>query len=347
MPATRRVLPALLAVLAAALAVAGCGGASDSTSGDGGASDSGSTKLALVAYSTPQVVYDEVNPAYQKTAGGTDVAFKTSFGASGDQSRAVEAGLPADVVSFSIEPDMQRLVKAGIVAPSWQDAPDGGLISTSVVTFVVRKGNPKGIRAWDDLLKPGVEVLTPNPFTSGSAKWNLLAAYGQASGGGKNEQAGLDYVRMLLKNNVKVQDKSAREALQSFVSGNGDVLLSYEYEATTAQKKGEDVDFVTPDDTIKIEIPIAVTTTSKNAEAAKAFEEYVLSEPAQAQFASWGYRPVNEAVLAANASKFPEPSGLFTIAELGGWPKLNKDLFDPDKGSIAQIENDLGVSTAK
>ena len=140
---------------------------------------------------------------------------------------------------------------------------------------------------------------------------------------------------------------SAREALQSFVSGNGDVLLSYEYEATTAQKKGEDVDFVTPDDTIKIEIPIAVTTTSKNADAAKAFEEYVLSEPAQAQFASWGYRPVNATVLQANAAKFPEPPGLFTIAELGGWPTLNKDLFDAENGSIAKIEEEAGVSTEK
>ncbi len=142
----------------------------------------------------------------------------------------------------------------------------------------MRKGNPKHIRTWDDLLKPGIQVLTPNPFTSGAAKWNLLAAYGQASDAGKDPQAGLDYVSKLLKDHVKVQDKSGREALQSFVAGNGDVLLSYEYEATTAQKKGEDVDYVVPDDTIKINIDIAPTTTSKSPQTAQAFIDYVLSQ---------------------------------------------------------------------
>lgn len=347
-PAARPLIT-VIAALATALAVAGCsGGASDSTTGgDAAASNGENGTISLVAYSTPQVVYDEIIPAFQKTAAGKGIGVKTSFGASGDQSRAVEAGLSADVVSFSIEPDVQRLVDADIVDPDWADTPSKGLVTTSLVSFIVRKGNPKGIRTWDDLLKPGVEVLTPNPFTSGAAKWNLLAAYGQASGAGKDPEAGLAYVEKLIKDNVKVQDKSAREALQSFVSGNGDVLLSYEYEATTAQKKGEDVDFVTPDDTIRIEIPIAVTSTSKNAEAARAFEQYVLSEPAQTRFASWGYRPVNEAVLAANASTFPEPSGLFTIADLGGWPQVNEDLFDPENGSIAKIEEAAGVSTEK
>ena len=344
----RTPLAALAAVLLAGLAVAGCGGASDSTSGGDAAAASGSkATLSLVAYSTPQVVYDEVIPAFQKTSAGSGVGFKTSFGASGDQSRAVEAGLPADVVSFSIEPDMQRLVDAKLVSPTWADTPTDGLVTTSVVSFIVRKGNPKGIRTWQDLLKPGVEVLTPNPFTSGAAKWNLLAAYGQASNAGKDPQAGLAYVKQLLTTNVKVQDKSAREALQNFVSGNGDVLLSYEYEATTAQKKGQDVDFVTPDDTIRIEIPIAISAKSEHPDQAKAFYDYALSEPAQAVFASWGYRPVNEEVLKANAAKFPEPSGLFTIDQLGGWEKLNDDLFDPDTGSIARIEEQAGVSTSK
>ena len=347
-PAARSLFT-LVATLAGALTVAGCsGGASDSTTGgDAAASDGENGTIALVAYSTPQVVYDEIIPAFQKTAAGKGVGVKTSFGASGDQSRAVEAGLDADVVSFSIEPDIQRLVDAKIVDAGWAATPSDGLVTTSLVSFIVRKGNPKGIRTWDDLLKPGIEVLTPNPFTSGAAKWNLLAAYGQASDAGKDPQAGLAYVERLIRDNVKVQDKSAREALQSFVSGNGDVLISYEYEATTAQRKGEDVDFVTPADTIRIEIPIAVTSTSENAEAAEAFQRYVLSEPAQAQFASWGYRPVNEAVLAANASKFPEPSGLFTIGDLGGWPKVNEELFDPENGSIAKIEDQAGVSTEK
>ena len=340
-------LAALAATSLLALGTAGCGGADDSTGSATASSGGGSGELSLVAYSTPEVVYDEIIPAFRKTDAGKAVDFKTSFGASGEQSRAVEAGLDADVVSFSIEPDMERLVKADIVDPSWNTAPYDGLVTTSVVSFIVRKGNPKGIKTWNDLLKPGVQVLTPNPFTSGAAKWNLLAAYGQASGAGKDPQAGLDYVEKLIKDHVKVQDKSGREALQTFTSGVGDVLLSYEYEATTAQKKGEDIDVVVPDDTIKIDITIAKTKTSKSPDQAQAFLDYVLSEPAQAAFAGWGYRPVNETVLKANAAQFPTPSGLFTIGDLGGWPEVNDSLFDPDNGSIAKIEEDAGVSTEK
>ena len=240
---------------------------------------------------------------------------------------------------------MTRLVDAGLVDSTWKDGDNEGLVTTSVVSFVVRKGNPKNIKTWDDLLKPGVKVLTPNPFTSGAAKWNLLAAYGQASDGGKNPEAGLDYVSKLLTDHVKVQDKSGREALQNFIGGNADVLLSYEYEATTANKKGEDLDYVLPDDTIKINIDIA--TTKDAPEPATSFLDYVLSTPAQQQFADWGYRPVNEAVLAANKDKFPDPPGLFTIEDLGGWEKVNDELFDIENGSIAKIEEEAGVSTAK
>jgi sulfate/thiosulfate-binding protein len=334
----------LFAVLVAALtAVTACGGASDSTSG-GSSTDKGSTQLSLIAYSTPQVVYDEIVPEFQKTGDGEGVGFKTSFGASGEQSRAVEAGLQADVVSFSLEPDMTRLVDAGLVADDWADTPSNGLVTTSLVSFIVRKGNPKHIKTWDDLLEPGVKVLTPNPFTSGAAKWNLLAGYGAKSEGGKDPEAGLAYLRELITEHVEVQDKSGREALQTFTSGTGDVLLSYEYEATTARKKGEDVDYVTPPDTIKIENPIAVTETA--APAAKAFLDFVLSQPGQEKFADWGYRPVNQAVFTANKAKFPEPQELFTIRDLGGWKKVNDELFDPEQGSVAKIEEEAGVSTA-
>ena len=337
----RLLFAALAAVLA--LAVAACGGASDSTSG-GSSAKKGGKQLSLVAYSTPQVVYDEIEPAFQKTGPGEGVGFKSSFGASGEQSRAVEAGLKADVVSFSLEPDMTRLVKAGLVDQNWADTPSKGLVTTSLVSFIVREGNPKNIRTWDDLLEPGVQVLTPNPFTSGAAKWNLLGGYGAKSDGGKNPEAGLAYLKELITKHVKVQDKSGRDALNTFTSGTGDVLLSYEYEATTAQKKGEKVDFVTPDDTIRIENPIAVT---KDADpAAQKFVDFVLSEAGQEKFASWGYRPVNEAVLRANRSRFPQPEGLFTIRDLGGWGKVNDEMFDPEKGSVAKIEEDAGVSTA-
>jgi sulfate/thiosulfate transport system substrate-binding protein len=298
---TRNLLVAV-AVLVAAVAVGGCGGASDEkgeAAASGGSGEKGT--LSLVAYSTPQVVYDELIPAFSKTPEGNGIGFKTSFGASGDQARAVEAGQEADVVTFSTEPDMTRLVDAGIVDPSWKQNEHKGLVTTSVVSFVVRKGNPKNIRTWEDLLEPGVEVLTPNPFSSCAAKWNLLAGYGYASDGGKNPQAGLDYVRELITEHVKVQDKSGREALQNFLGGNGDVLLSYEYEAITANKNGEELEYVIPDDTIKIDIDIA--TTKDAPPAAQAFVDYALSEPAQEKFAEWGYRPVNEAVLKANESR--------------------------------------------
>ena len=329
----------VLAAVVAVLLAAGCGGASDVSGGGGGtsaASSEAKTKLALVAYSTPQVVYDQIIPDFVRTEAGSGVGFSTSFGASGDQSRAVEAGQKADVVTFSTEPDVTRLVDAGLVSPNWNANATKGLVTTSVVSFIVRKGNPKQIRDWDDLLRPGIEVLTPNPFTSGAAKWNLLAAYGAK---------GLAYVRELITKHVEVQDKSGREALQNFTSGTGDVLLSYEYEATTAQKKGEDVDFVTPAKTIKIDIDIA--KTAKAPSAAQQFIDYVLSKPAQERFADWGYRPVNPTVLAANAAKFPDPLGLFTIDGLGGWKRLNADLFDPEQGAIAKIEEQAGMSTAK
>ncbi|MBI5105523.1 MAG: extracellular solute-binding protein [Solirubrobacterales bacterium] len=324
------------AVLAAigALVAAGCGGASDEQ-GEA-ATGGGKTTLSLVAYSTLEVVYDEIVPDFQKTSAGKDVAFKTSFGASAEQSRAVEAGLKADVVSFSVEPDMDRLVKADLVSSDWKSAPHDGLVTTSVVSFVVRKGNPKNIKSWDDLLKPGIEVVTPNPFTSGAAKWNLLGAY---------QHGGLDYVSELIKDHVKVQPKSGREALQAFTGGQGDVLLSYEYEATTAQKKGEDVEYVIPDDTLKIDITIARTASAPA--QAQDFLDYILGDAAQQRFADWGYRPVNEAVLERNKSRFPDPKTLKTIDDLGGWSKVNDELFDPENGSIAKIEEDAGVSTAK
>ncbi|MDX6640044.1 MAG: sulfate/thiosulfate transport system substrate-binding protein, partial [Solirubrobacteraceae bacterium] len=240
----RILIAALLAV--AGLTAAGCGGASDTNNG-GGASSSGSTKLSLIAYSTPQVVYDDAIPAFQKTAAGKGVGFDQSYGASGDQSRAVAGGLPADVVEFSLAPDMTRLVKAGLVAPTWANNPHKGFVTDSVVALIVRKGNPKGIHNWSDLIKPGVKVVTPNPFTSGAAKWNLLGAY---------VYGGLPFVKTLLTQHVTVQPKSGRDALQTFTSGQGDVLISYENEAITAQQKGEKVDYVVPDDNILIQNPL-------------------------------------------------------------------------------------------
>ena len=339
----------LLAVvaLACALGVAGCGGADDTHDGSGSSSSSAKTKLALVAYSTPQVVYDEIIPAFAKTPAGDGVGFTESFGASGDQSRAVEAGLPADVVAFALEPDITRLTKAGLVADDWAANKYNGIASNSVVVFAVRKGNPKNIKTWDDLLKKGVEVVTPNPFSSGGARWNLMAGYGAQLKQGKTPAQALDYLRVLLTRQVKVQDKSAREALQTFTGGKGDVLLAYENEAITAQQKGEDVDYVVPSQTILIETPIAVSSKSKHLKQANAFRDYVWSAAGQDVFAKHGYRPVDKTVFANYADKFPVPSSLFTIGYFGGWKTVTEKFFDPDKGLVAKIEDEAGVSTAK
>ena len=332
----KRIVFAPVAV-AAVLATA-CGGAADTKQEASASPTGGGTRLSLVAYSTPEVVYDELIPAFGKTSAGKGTSIRTSFGASGDQSRAVEGGLEADVVSFSIEPDVERLVEAGLVAKDWKGATaTKGIVSKSIVSFIVREGNPKNIRTWDDLVKPGVKVVTPNPFTSGAAKWNLLGAYAHG---------GLDYVEKLIKDNVSVQPKFGREALQAFTAGEGDVLLSYEYEATTAIKKGEDeIELVRPDSTVEIEINIAQTEGA--ASGAKAFIDYVLGPEGQRKFVGWGYRPVDPDTIEATKLQFPNPAKVTTITELGGWPKVNKDLFDPENGSIAKIEEDAGVSTAQ
>jgi sulfate transport system substrate-binding protein len=336
----------LSTIATAALLVAGCGGASDTSTG-ASASSSGSgggskTSLSLVAYSTPEVVYDEIIPDFQATSAGKDVSFKTSYGASGDQSRAVLAGQKADVVALSLAPDVDKLVPDKLVPADWVKQTEaaggaGGFVTTSLVSFVVRKGNPKGIHGWDDLLKPGVKVVTPNPFTSGAAKWNIMGAY---------QHGGLAYVKKLLTQHVPVQPKSGREALQTFTGGEGDVLISYEYEYATAVKKGEkNLELVQPADTFLIQNPIAAT--SATGAAGKAFVKFALGDAAQQHFADWGYRPVNPTVLARNKSKFPDPQSLKTIADFGGWSKVNDQLFDPAKGSVAKIESDAGVSTAK
>jgi sulfate/thiosulfate-binding protein len=322
-----------------ALVVAACGGASDEVGGAPKAAAKGGTKLSLVAYSVPKPGYDKVIPAFQQTAAGQGVTFSQSYGASGDQSRKVEAGLPADVVNFSLEPDVTRLVKSGQVADSWNSGPEKGIPFGSVVTIIVRKGNPKGIRTWDDLLKPGVEVVTPNPFSSGSAKWNLLAPYAEKSQGGQDPQAGLGYLTKLISQHVKVQPKSGREATETFSQGTGDALLTYENEAIFDERNGEPVEHVTPATTFKIENPVAVLNTSKHKAQAEAFVKFLYTEAGQRAWAQAGFRPVNAQVAQEFAQDFPAPKKLYTIADLGGWSKVNDALFDPDKGAVAKIYN--------
>jgi sulfate transport system substrate-binding protein len=338
----RRPLLVLLASALALAALAGCGGpAADAT---GGSSSGGSgTKLSLVAYSTPQEAYKDLIPAFQKTAAGKGVSFDQSYGASGDQSRSVAAGLPADIVALSLAPDVEKLVEPGIVDAGWAAAAgDEGFVTDSVAVIAVRKGNPKHITGWADLIKPGVQVLTPNPFTSGGAKWNLMAAYGSQIKQGKSPDEGLAYLKSLLQN-VPVQDKSGRESLQTFLNGKGDAAITYENEVINARQKGQELDYVIPDQTILIQNPAAVTKDAKP--QAKAFLDWLHSDEAQKIYARHGYRPVKAGLV--DTKTFPTPKTLFKIDDLGGWKKVNTDFFDPASGSVAKIEQDLGVSTAK
>jgi sulfate/thiosulfate transport system substrate-binding protein len=345
-------VPATLAV--ASLAVAGCGGSSDVStgtgSGSGGSGSSGAssakTQLQLVGYSTPKKAYGALTDAFAQTPAGKGVGFSSSFAASGSQSRAVDSGQPADVVAFSTTPDMTRLVKDKIVASNWDANSEKGMSSDSVVVFVVRKGNPKHITGWDQLIGKGVDVITPNPATSGSARWNIMAAYGAQLKLGKSPAEALAYVRTLLTKNVSVQPAAASSALQTFTSGKGDVLLDYESDAIAAEKAGDKISYVIPKQTLLIETPIAVTAKTSHAAQANAFLKYQWSTAGQTIWAQQGYRPVDSTVAKKFASKFPTPPQLFTIDSLGGWTKVKDQFFDPAKGSIIKIEQAAGVPTA-
>jgi sulfate transport system substrate-binding protein len=343
---------AVLSVVVAAVAVAACGGSSDtngggsssaSASGSAGAS-SPTTKLNLVGYSTPKKAYDALTAAFAQTSGGKSVGFAESFGASGSQSRAVDSGQPADVVAFSTTPDMTRLVDDKLVASDWDANPEKGFSSDSVVVMVVRKGNPKHITGWDDLIKSGVDVITPNPATSGSARWNIMAAYGAELKEGKSPAQALAYVRTLLTKNVSTQPAAASDALQTFVSGKGDVLLDYESDAIAAQKAGDKIQYLIPKQTLLIQTPIAVT--AKAPAQAKAFLNWQWTPAGQTIWAQQGYRPVLQSVAKKFTTQFPTPPQLFTIDDLGGWTKVKDQFFDPDTGSIIKIEEAAGVPTA-
>ena len=306
-----------------------------------GASKGGS--VDLVAYSTPKDAYGKIISSFQKTKGGSGVDFSQSYGASGDQARAVAAGQDADLVALSLDPDVSLLVGKGLVPKNWNANSHRGIVSDSVVVFVVRDGNPKRIKGWGDLVKSGVQVITPNPFTSGGARWNVMAAYGAQRRTGKTDKQAIAYLYKLFKH-VPVQPDSARSALQIFAQGKGDVLLTYENEAIYAEKKGVHTEYRTPKATLLIETPVALTKSGASKPAAKAFYKYLWSSTAQKAFADQGYRPVVKSV--AKGYHFFKPPGLFTIgsAKLGlnGWVKVNTRFFHPEKGIMAKIERSIG-----
>ena len=328
----RSVLPLL--VLAALTAVSLASAAPTRSAG---------TNLTIVGYSIPTAVFPKLTAAYQSTPAGNGVNFASSFAASEVQSRAVAAGLPADVVNFSIETDMNRLVDAKLVDKTWANNRYHGIVSKSVVVFVLRNGNPKHIRTWDDLVKPGVGVVFPNPFSSGGARWDVMAAYGAMKREGKTDKQAVAYLKQLFQHNVS-QDTSGRNALNTFLSGRGDVLLDYESDAKLAQSQGKPVYYLIPKATVQIETPLAAVNGSNKA-AAQKFVNWLYTPAAQTIWAQNGFRPVDVNVSRKFAKQFPPRPWLFNIGYVGGWDRVNTRFFDPTNGIVTKIEQSLGVST--
>jgi sulfate/thiosulfate-binding protein len=328
----------IIALTAAAIAVpailSGCAASSGSSSDK--------DQLSIVGFSVLKTANEPVFAAFQKTAAGKGVSFTTSYGASGDQSRAVAGGLHADEVHLSLQPDVQSLVDAGLVPKTWDQNATQGMLTDSTVVFLVRKGNPLNIKSWDDLIKPGVKIITPNPASSGSAKWNILAAYAHAKEApGGSDASAKQFVTKLLGNAVALPD-SGSDALSSFLAGNGDVLLAYESDSIEAKAAGDDVDYVVPNDTLLIQNPAAIPTGASS--KAQSFLNFQLSKAGQTLYAQAGFRPVisgiHTDVKGANDPSNPYPAvpHLYTIdKDFGGWDKANSEFFDDTTGVITKI----------
>jgi sulfate/thiosulfate transport system substrate-binding protein len=329
---------ALTTFAVAALAAVGGAGA---TSKD--------TTLNLIAYSTPKPVLSKIISDFEATPQGQSVSFTQSYGGSTTQVKAVVAGQPADILFLSTGDDVNLLVDAGIVNQNWDKQGYNGIGADSVVVFAVRDGNPKHIRGWNDLLKPGVQVVTPNPFSSGGAKWNIMAAYGAQRRLGKTDAQAINYVKQLFAHVVS-QDTSASNATNTFLSGKGDVLITYESEAINARLKGNNIQYVIPRQTILIEMPLAVAQNTGSKDHANQFIQFAKSKPEQEVFVQYGYRPVNQTVAkeAATVKEFPARPGIFKIDDtyIGGWRAVDKKWFDPTKGLMVKIEQAVGGPTA-
>ena len=330
----RRTLITLMVVLVAATAVS----AAWARSGD--------TKLGLVGYAVPREALGAIIKEWQKTPEGSGVDFSQSYGASGDQARAVANGLPADIVQLSTGLDVDYLVEKGLVDGNWDTMSYRGIVTNSVVVFAVRPGNPKRIKTWDDLVRPGVQVITANPFTSGAAKWNILAAYGAQRKLGKTDRQARAYVLKLFRN-VVVQAKSGRDATNAFLSGKGDVLLTYENEALLSRKNGQDIQFTIPKQTMLIEAPIAVLKTSDHRDKAIQFIRFTKSDTAQRIWAEWGFRPVSKKIYREFKVKFPSRPTVYRISDpiFGGWTTADRKWFDPKGSIMVEIEKSIGGPT--
>ncbi|HLX32930.1 MAG TPA: sulfate ABC transporter substrate-binding protein [Gaiellaceae bacterium] len=308
------------------------------------------TTVNLVAFSTPKPVVQKLIAKWTSTSAGNGVSFTQSYGPSGSQARAIVAGQPADIAFLSNALDVDTLTQAGLVESNWtKKLPHGGIVADSVVAFVVRPGNPKHIANWSDLVKPGVQVVSPDPFSSGGAKWNILAAYGAMRKSGESDKKATAFVANVFKHVVS-QDSSSSNAMNTFLAGKGDVLITYESEAYAALAAGKHIGLVIPKQTMLIQLPMVPL---KNAPAAAtSFISYAHTPKAQAIFAANGYRPVAQAVLnekslAVWKTRFGGRRQIFQISDpvFGGWNKVNTVWFDPNTGRMVKIEQEVGGPT--
>ncbi len=297
------------------------------------------TTLNLVAYSTPKPLMAQLISNWQATAQGQGVSFTQSYGASTSQAQAVAAGQPADIFFPSWPGDVQILVDAGLVNPTWNEQSYHGIVATTVLVFALRNGNPKKIKGWDDLTRSGVQVITPDPFSSGSAKWNVLAAYSAQRHLGKTDAQARAYVVALFKN-VVAQPTSGSAGTAAFLAGEGDVFITYESEAINANLKGSNIQYVIPRQTLLIQLPIAVLQGSPNKDLANQFIQYIKETPAQEVFGRFGFRPVNLAA-ATMFKNFPVRPGQITLADktLGGYAAAQQKWFASPKGLMYGIES--------
>lgn len=335
---------AVLGILLMSLALAACGAnqqaAGDQTGGAAGEATGGEINLILAAYTTPREALGEIISLFKEQwaadHNGQVITFEESYQGSGAQSRAVVEGFEADIVALSLEADVNRIEEAGLITHDWHAVGANGMMSTSVVAFAVRSGNPLGISDWIDLTGEGIDLLTPNPATSGGAMWNVMALYGAALRGhvegvpAEDPEAAKEFLKAILAN-VTVMDDSARDSITNYEQGVGDVAITYENEVLVGQQAGADYELVIPSSTILIENPVAVVDTYVDEhgtrEAAEAFVEFLFTPEAQEIFAQHGLRSVDPEVAAAFEAEYPPVPDLFTIEFFGGWPTVRQEIF--------------------
>ena len=314
-----------------------------------GIAAAGGTTIALVAFSTPQPVVKTLVSNWQNTQAGNGVNFTQSYGPSSSQAQAIVNGQPADIAFLSNALDIDTLVKNNLVVKNWtKKLPQGGMVANSVVAFVVRPGTPKHIKTWADLLKPGVQIVTPDPFPSGGAKWNVLAAYGAQRAAGKGDAKATKFVLHLFQH-VVAQPSSASAAMSAFLSQEGDVLLTYESEAYSAQLAGKAVEIHVPKPTMLIQLPMVPIIGAPS--QATQFIDFAHTAGAQKLFVKDGYRPVVKSVL--NDPSVSDWKARFntgktfsvTNAWFGGWLRANNVWFDQN-GKMVKIEQAVGGPTS-